>query len=1002
MERIYDGVAEMIGALKLKHKIYTGFLAVGLIGTAIAVLSYISFDNISTSFRAFVGSSSQAQQQMQLARNVSEIQRQALIYTYEGHPSAAEQVHTIYQSMSQALEKDNKREIRQHLKAYMKAFSQLQTQKVLQHQLIHQGLSQAASHAADYFQTDNSALTDRDRLENERILNSLLLIQNHAMRYFDSLNPQYIRQVKEEFALVRKKIKHLENQTMQPSITLKSTAINHQLNEYEHIFLESVQRTRGYLFLVNVVMSAEAYEILYNSKKMAKHAQQEMATIEQTTAVMLEQAITSIVTAIIISLCLIILFSLLIARSLTRPIVQLTGAFKALAQGEHLTHIPTYNVDDEIGALTRAAAVFKERNRQTETLLEQAKVLTDDLSESKRRFQLLVDAFMLIEPNGSIIDVNAEACESLNYSRDEILKLNLADVDVSFSAQEIKRIFAQTKQGEVVTIEGVNRRKDGSTFPVEMRMGKLEQHGDLFAMVLVRDLSTRKQTEEKVRMLSQAMEQSGEAVVITDAKAKIEYVNPAFSTISGYSEAEALGQSPSILNSGKQDASFYANMWSALSAGEFWQGKVINTNKNGVDYPAMLTISPIKNIHGEITNYIGIQQSLTEIEKLEDQFRQAQKMEALGTLVGGIAHDFNNTLAGITGNLYLAKKAVEAMPKVSNYLQTIETLSFRAAATIQQLMAFSRKSTVQMQPLAIATFLKETVKLQQVSLPENISMKLQITDNDMQIKGDVNQLQQVLINLMNNARDAIEESANNNPTIQVHLDHFLADDAFATSHDDLCSGEYARISVIDNGAGIKPENIDHLLEPFFTTKEQGKGTGLGLAMAYGTIKTHAGAIEIKAAEHTGTIVEIYLPLIVVNKSNNINTLKHPILIGHGETILLVDDNNMVLATGQALLKELDYKVIVASDGVEAIKVYQTHKDDIDLLILDVVMPKLGGAEALQAIRKINPEVKAMFATGYDKFSMLDKIDEALQEKVISKPFTVSKLSQLIRDILDET
>ncbi|PJA31678.1 MAG: hypothetical protein CO187_08110, partial [Zetaproteobacteria bacterium CG_4_9_14_3_um_filter_53_7] len=894
---------------------------------------------------------------------------------------------------------------REHLKTYMQAFARLQKQRELQYKLIHHDFRDAASRAEAFFrahmQQENAHNQSEHLLEDERMLNVLLLIESDAMHYFDSLDPQYIKRVKEGFAEIRVKMQGMDAHRGGQSIALESIEARHNIDEYERLFLEAVQRTRGYLFLVNVVMSAEAYEMLYNARQMAGQVKQEMGDIEQGTFSMLQQVINSIVVAIVISLLLIGLLSIVIARSLTRPVLGLTAAFKALSQGAADTEIPACHSADEIGDLTRAAAVFREKNRQTHVLLEQAKALTEELTESESRFRALVesaaDAFLLVDRQGHILDVNRAACESLGYSGDELMKLRVPDVDMKFSDEEVRQVFVHIDRGEALTVEGVQRRKDGSTFPVEVRIGKLEQHGAVFAIALVRDISARKQTEEKVRMLSQAVEQSGEAVAITDADGTIEYVNPAFSEISGYSESEALGQNPRILKSGNQNAAFYEKMWAVLKTGAFWQGKVVNRSKNGEFYPAMLTISPLRNEHGDITNFIGIQQSLAEIERLENQFRQSQKMEAIGTLVGGIAHDFNNNLAGITGNLYMAKKAVKSMPDVVRRLDTIEKLSFGAAATIQQLLAFSRKGIVQMYPLSISSFLKETIKMQQLSLPENIALQLQVEDAGMQVKGDINQLQQMLMNLINNAFDAVQESEN--PTIRVQLDRFQADDTFAALHEGMREGEYAHISVIDNGSGIKAEHIEHVFEPFFTTKEQGKGTGLGLAMAYGTVKTHGGYIEIKAAEPTGTVVQIYLPLIATGNVVDMGAKEDQVIAGHGETILLVDDNDTVRETASDVLEGLGYKVFTAEDGLLAIEAYRLHRDQIDLVILDVVMPRLGGAEALQEIRCINPDVKALFATGYDKLSTLAA--PVVKEKVISKPFAISILSQAIRDLLDQ-
>jgi len=497
------------------------------------------------------------------------------------------------------------------------------------------------------------------------------------------------------------------------------------------------------------------------------------------------------------------------------------------------------------------------------------------------------------------------------------------------------------------------------------------------------------------------MEQSGEAIVITDAEGEIVHINPAYTEITGYSEEEALGRKANLLKSGNQNRLFYEQMWHTITDGRTWQGKVINRKKDGTLYPAMLTISPIRSDAGATTHYVGIQQNLEQFELLEAQFHQSQKMEAIGTLVGGIAHDFNNTLAGITGNLYLAKKAAGHMPDVIRRLDSVEKLSFGAAAMIQQLLAFSRKGVVAMVPVTISSFLKETIKLQHASLPENVKLEYSINDTDMQIKGDINQLQQVLMNLINNAYDAVQERAN--PSIAISLDHYHADDNFFKKHEGQEKRDYACISVIDNGTGISAEHLEHVFEPFFTTKEQGRGTGLGLAMVYGAIKTHGGVIDIETSttEPTGTTVRFCLPLIESGQPDSVVKSEDEIMQGCGETILLVDDNETVLDTGRDVLEGLGYQVLVAEDGLVAVECYREQQHEIDLVILDIVMPRLGGVDALRQMRQINPDVKAIYATGYDKLSALGSRGKVFSEKVISKPFAVSRLSQLIRETLSK-
>lgn len=638
-----------------------------------------------------------------------------------------------------------------------------------------------------------------------------------------------------------------------------------------------------------------------------------------------------------------------------------------------------------------------------------------DVSEQKRveaRVKLLLDStaegIYGLDLDGNCTFANKQCASLLGYaSVDELIGQNIHQLihhtrkdGKPYPVSECRACQAIRTEQDTFVAGEIMWRKDRSSFPSEYSSIPVFEEGKLIGSVVTfSDITRRKLAEAEIRLYSRAMAQSGEAILIADLNGVIEHVNPAFTVITGYTEDEVIGKRPNLLKSGNQHSEFYARLWGTIRAGETWQGKITNRKKNGDLYPAMLTISPIKDETGKTVNYIGVQQNLEKFEELEAQFHQSQKMEAIGTLVGGIAHDFNNNLAGITGNLYLAKKAAAAIPEVVKRLESVEKLSFSAAATIQQLLTFSRKGIVQMNPISISAFLKETIKLNQVSLPENINLKLQVIDPDLRVKGDINQLQQVLMNLINNAYDAVSESEN--PAIQVRLERFIADDRFNDKYEGKIEREFARISVTDNGSGISAEDIDHIFEPFFTTKEPGRGTGLGLAMVYGAVKTHGGAVEVKSpcTDERGTRIDVYLPLLESEQTVALSELNDKVLQGHGETILLVDDNEIVLSTGCDVLEGMGYRVMTAEDGREAVEVYQEHGDKIDIVILDVVMPRLSGPEALDAIKAINPKVKAMFATGYDKLSMLGREKSEIEEKVISKPFAISVLSQAISELL---
>jgi len=497
----------------------------------------------------------------------------------------------------------------------------------------------------------------------------------------------------------------------------------------------------------------------------------------------------------------------------------------------------------------------------------------------------------------------------------------------------------------------------------------------------------------KLRTLSQAVEQAGESVIITDDEGTIEYVNNSFTRMTGYTSEEVLGENPRILQSGNQDEAFYENMWSTITNKKVWHSSIIDKRKDGSFYPAMSSIAPILDEAGKICHYVGFQQDMSEYETLKEQFLQAQKMESLGTLVGGIAHDFNNMLAGITGNLYLAKKRTSEMPDVMEKLDNIEKVSFRAADMIQQLLSFARKSRVEIKPFPLTPFIKETLKFLHSSIPENIALHQNIGINPLQVNGDSTQLHQVLMNLVNNARDALEGT--DSPCITIKLDAFYPDAKFIKNHPDLHTGEYAHLSVEDNGAGISESSIEHLFEPFFTTKEEGKGTGLGLAMVFGAVQTHEGAIDVESIVGQGTTFHIYIPLL---KSAEVELapMAQEVIEGRGELILLVDDQESIINMEQEILTSLGYKVLTATNGQQAIEMYKTHADKIDLIIMDVVMPIMGGSQAAQNIRQINPQVKVIFSTGYDKDTQSNMVNEI----VITKPFPIVKMSHVIRQQLD--
>ncbi len=515
---------------------------------------------------------------------------------------------------------------------------------------------------------------------------------------------------------------------------------------------------------------------------------------------------------------------------------------------------------------------------------------------------------------------------------------------------------------------------------------------------VIYDLTEVKQTESDLRILSLAVEQASDSIMITDRRGVIQHYNAAASRLSGYSSSEARGKTAYFARPASWENKSIKELWECLERGETWRGLLSERRKDGSIYPALTSVSPLRNEAGEITHFICAQQDISDQQALEEKIRQSQKMEALGTLVGGIAHDFNNILAGMTGNLYLAKRKLEDRPDVLEKIKNVEKLNFRAADMINQLLTFARKNTVRMRPFSLAMVIKESLKLARVSIPENITLRHDISGVDLKINGDVAQLQQVLMILLGNSRDAVNEVSE--PEIEVTLSEFEADAEFLQTHPDSVTHRFAKLTVEDNGNGISENHLEHIFEPFFTTKGVGKGTGLGLAMVYGVVHSHAGIVQVESIVGRGTVFSIYLPLLEAEQSFLYDNLAPSELPeGHGETILFADDDELVRKTGKSVLESLGYRVLEAVDGKEAMEIFLDNRDTVELLILDVIIPKMGAEEVVARVRELSPEIPVIFATGYDEEQVLNTPKKLPNSFVLTKPFSVQKLGTHINYLL---
>jgi two-component system, cell cycle sensor histidine kinase and response regulator CckA len=496
-----------------------------------------------------------------------------------------------------------------------------------------------------------------------------------------------------------------------------------------------------------------------------------------------------------------------------------------------------------------------------------------------------------------------------------------------------------------------------------------------------------------------ALNTSINAVIFTDLESKITYINPAFLSLWGYSEiSEILGS--------RNIQSFFRDrldsIFQTLKDQGHWFGEIQAVRKNGTYFDVEMSASHIK---AEDDQFIGIMASfvdITERKRLETQFRQTQKMEALGQLAGGITHDFNNMLTAVSGYLQLILMDTDKDTPLFKDLIQVKIAVDRGAGLTKRLRYFASGAAGERVPTNLNSLIKESYELLRHTFPLNIEIKLNLQSDLWIINADPSQLSHVIMNFCVNARDAIGEknlSCKNDDSLKgrviLETQNLVLDEKAAIHFFNLSPGRYIRLRVIDNGIGMSQDILDKLYEPFFTTKKMQKGTGLGLSINYGIIQKHQGFIDVHSEVGKGSAFEIYLPVpqiepVVLNDEQDI-----PVLSSKKETILVVDDETQILALIERLLVRCGYRVILAENGRHAITIYENKKNSIDLVILDLIMPEVDGKDCLTKLQKMNPAIKVILTTGFTADSSAHELIKDGVLGVIEKPFELPQLSQII-------
>ena len=554
------------------------------------------------------------------------------------------------------------------------------------------------------------------------------------------------------------------------------------------------------------------------------------------------------------------------------------------------------------------------------------------------------------------------------------------------------------KSPKGVRVEIEFKRRDGSPFYSVVNASlQMDQNGrPAYLDGSIEDITGLKAAESELRRLAAAVEQSGEMIVITSPGGHIQYVNQSFERITGYSREEAVGRRPGILKSGEHGDDFYRDMWKTISRGEIWNGRIVNRRKDGVLFTENATISPLIDAAGQIVNYVAAKRDITHELALENEYRQMQKMEAIGQLTGGVAHDFNNMLQAINGYMDLALMEIPADHTVRGFLDESRKAGRRAADLVQQLLLFSRRKIMQPAIVDLNRAIADLLKMLERLIGEHIRIDWTPSEVPCVLRADVGMLDQLVINLGVNARDAMPQGG----TLSIATGHVVIDDVFCGRHAWARPGRFVLLSVRDTGCGMDRQTCDHIFEPFFTTKAEGKGTGLGLSTVYGIVQQHEGMIDVASQPGEGTTFYVYIPLCSQDEAT-VGDDRASEAPGGTETLLIAEDDSGVRDLACAVLKRAGYTVLEAGDGLEAIDIFRQTPDDIALLLLDVVMPRLGGHATFESIRRIKPDVATVFLSGYDESTLHTDfvLDDGLQ--LLQKPYTPNALLETVRKALDE-
>ena len=606
-----------------------------------------------------------------------------------------------------------------------------------------------------------------------------------------------------------------------------------------------------------------------------------------------------------------------------------------------------------------------------------------------------IGAIALGDMEGKVAYVNP-ACVRLWGFEDKSEMLGRPILDFWAKPENVLHIMEVVSQGGTENSERVAKKKDGTFFDVNISVNLVRDESGKPACILLSamDITERKRVEARLQLQSGALEAAANAIVITNNKGVIEWANSAFTTFTGYTLDEAIGQTHRMLNSGEHDPAFYQDLWKTVLAGEVWQGEITNRRKSGSLYTEEMTITPLKKSQGEVTHFIAVKQDITERKQMEANLLRTQRMESIGTLASGVAHDINNILSPIILSADMLRTTDDADLR-ENLLCTIEECAQRGANVVNQVLTFARGAKGERIHLQLARQIGDMEKIMHETFPRNISVTTSIPAELWNVKADPTQVHQILLNLCINARDAMPHGG----TLHIAAENREIDENFAAMVSDAKPGDHVMLAISDSGIGIPQAIINKIFDPFFTTKEIGKGTGLGLSTVLGIARSHGGFVTVESEEGHGSTFKLFLPRETSDMPEPLHPARNKAPQGAGGTVLIVDDEADIAKVTTIVLEKNGYKVLTAADGTEALALYKKHASEIKLILTDIMMPGMDGVELARALKEIDPQVKIIASTGQAAETHQAELRALGIRAILHKPYDARKLLSALHTTL---